>query len=242
MSATRFWLEWCMGGLALVSVWLAVQPDTEFHHVVSWSIGGVFALEYGVRLRRAERKWAFVRGNLVDLVAIAPWDLLRTMRLIRLVRVLRLLRGIQVLWRVGGHVRGVMRTNGLAYALGITGLLVIAAGLVMPHVEPGITTPADGVWWSLVTATTVGYGDIAPRTQEGRIIAAVLMLVGIGALGMITGSIATYFLGSQGSRNPHVRHIQRQLDGWDEMSPEERRVLAQLVIALVRDSGDERGT
>ncbi len=232
------WWELVMGVLAIASVWLAVQPDTEFHHVASLTVWGVFAAEYLWRLLRARDKVAFVRSNLLDLVAVLPWDFLRAARLIRLVRVFRFLRGIEVLWRIGRHVTGILKTNGLAYTLGATALLIVGAGYVIQTVEPGITNPADGIWWSLVTATTVGYGDIAPKTQEGRLIAAVLMLVGIGAIGMITGSIATYFIGSHGSSNAHVRHIQRQLDAWDEMSAEERRTIAHLVHALAHDPRD----
>ena len=52
----------------------------------------------------------------------------------------------------------------------------------------------ESIWWSFVTATTVGYGDISPVSLGGRIIASMLMLVGIGTIGMLTGTIATYFL------------------------------------------------
>ncbi len=230
------WFELVMGALAAVSVWLAVQPDTNFYHRLSMAIWLVFVVDYGARLLFARRKLGFIRANWIDLIAILPGDLMRGLRLIRMVRVFRFVRGIGVLWRTSHHVRGVLRTNGLIYALGLTVMLVIAAGYVIPQVEPGIGTPADGIWWSLVTATTVGYGDIAPRTHEGRLIAAILMLVGIGTIGMITGSIATYFMGVQGSRNPHVRHLQRQLDDWDGMSPEERLAVARLVGALAREN------
>lgn len=58
----------------------------------------------------------------------------------------------------------------------------------------------DSLWWSFVTTTTVGYGDISPRTGLGRIIATILMLVGIGFLSMLTGTIATFFLGKKEER------------------------------------------
>ncbi len=236
------WFETSMGALALVSVWLAFQPDTEFHHRASLVVWIVFALDYLVRLVRAPDKLAFVRGNVPDLIAVLPWDFLRAARLIRLVRVLRFLRGVEVLWRVGRHIRGVLGTNGLGYALAVTTTLAVLGGLLIRQVEPGITSTADGLWWGLVTATTVGYGDIAPRTQAGRLIAAVLMLVGIGTVGMITGSIATYFIGSRGSRNAHVRHVQSRLDAWDEMDADERREVARVLQALAAEEreGPER--
>lgn len=228
-------LELLMAAMALASVWLAVQPDTEANHLAGIAIWGVFLVEYVVRLARAPVKRTFVKDNLFDLVAILPWDFLRAARLVRLVRVLRLLRGVEVLWRVGRHLSGILRTNGLVYALAVTALLVVGAGFVIQQVEPGIATAGDGIWWSLVTATTVGYGDIAPRTQEGRLIAAVLMLVGIGAIGMLTGSIATYFIGSRGSSNPHVRHVQQRLDEWDAMNASQRREVVRLLHALATD-------
>ena len=51
----------------------------------------------------------------------------------------------------------------------------------------------DALWWAFVTSTTVGYGDISPSTGAGRIVAVILMLMGIGLVSMLTGTIATYF-------------------------------------------------
>jgi voltage-gated potassium channel len=137
-----------------------------------------------------------------------------------------------VLWRVSEHARGVLKTNQLAYVMMFTAAMVVAGGIIIHEIEPEIGTVADGVWWSMVTASTVGYGDISPRTGEGRVLAALLMLIGIGTIGMITGSIATYFIGARGSRNPHIQHVQRELDRWEEMTPEERRAVVRVLEAL----------
>lgn len=91
-----------------------------------------------------------------------------------------------------------------------------------------------------MTATTVGYGDISPKTAEGRLIAGILMLAGIGTIGMGTGSIATYFLGARGSANPHIRHLQRELDSWDDLSPTQKGQLASILAAMARHDAGER--
>src|SRR6185312_9490381 len=60
-----------------------------------------------------------------------------------------------------------------------------------------IKTAGDAVWWSISTFTTVGYGDVYPTTMEGRILAMVLMMSGIGLFGILSGLAASFFLGSK---------------------------------------------
>lgn len=69
-------------------------------------------------------------------------------------------------------------------------VLVIISSLLIILLEPGLSLP-DAIWWSIVTMTTVGYGDIAPVTFGGRVIAFVLMFFGIGVLAALTASIAS---------------------------------------------------
>lgn len=70
--------------------------------------------------------------------------------------------------------------------------LFFIAAVPIYFLEPFITTYSDAIWWSTVTVTAIGYK--AAETMIGRLIAALLMIVGLGLLGMITGSIATYFI------------------------------------------------
>lgn len=71
----------------------------------------------------------------------------------------------------------------------------------------------------------------------GRLVAVLLMIVGIGTLSMITGSIAIYFIGigQPSTSSSHIQHIETQLKRWDESSPAERRQLARLLTALAEE-------
>jgi voltage-gated potassium channel len=84
----------------------------------------------------------------------------------------------------------------------------------------------------VVTATTVGYGDISPSTTAGRIIAILLMVTGISAMSMVTASVATYFLRHAKTRNVHIEHIREQLDDWDKMDTPQRKQLIAMLAAL----------
>lgn len=229
------WLyEGTMAFLAVTVIWLLTLPDEGWIRVANLVIWAIFVVDYGVRLALASDRRRFVRQNIPDLIAIMPLDYLRVFRLARLVRVVR---AATVLWRVSKDVRGIVGTNGLGYVLLVTFFLVVTGGIAIWVLEPGIDTLGDGIWWSIVTITTVGYGDISPASPLGRVVAVLLMIAGIGTVGMITGSIATYFigLGQQETSNSHVRHIQAQLKRWDATSPEERRQLAALLMTLAKE-------
>lgn len=229
-----FWIyEASMGALAVLVVWLLTVPDRGWVRVANLAIWAVFGVDYFTRLALATDRRQFVRRNLPDLVAILPLDFLRVARVARLARLVRLVRAGRVVWRVSAHFRGVLGTNGLGWVLLCTVVVVVGGGFAAWAAEPAFDRFPDALWWAVVTATTVGYGDLSPETPQARLIAVVLMLVGIGTLGMITGSIATYFVGHhQPNGNAQVDMIREQLAGWDDLAPLERRRLAAMLGAL----------
>ena len=233
--------ETVMVTLAVTVIALLSQPDEGWIRVANMAIWGVFVLDYFTRLALSGNRKTFFRRNIIDLVAILPADFFRAARALRVLRILRLLRATTVLWRVSSTIRGIAGTNALGWVLAASGLVVlIGAGAVM-IAEPQLGDFGDALWWSIVTATTVGYGDLAPASVVGRIVAVLLMIVGIGTIGMITGSIATFFLQGSGQRtNPHVEHLKQMLEQWDELTGGERRQAATLLAAMVDEDAEPK--
>lgn len=147
----------------------------------------LFGVDYVARLVLSHDRWGFVRGNLFDL-AILVLPMLRPLRLLRLLTLLRVLNRT-----TAGSLRGRVVT----YAVGATSLLIVVGGLAITQAERGaegstIEHVGDGLWWAVVTMTTVGYGDEYPVTATGRCIAVVLMAMGITLLGVVTATLASW--------------------------------------------------
>jgi voltage-gated potassium channel len=160
--------------------------------VVTWL---VFLADYVVQARHLEHygRTAFGRFDLFVVIATAPWFLFPgaqaggfvvLLRLARLARLVMATRGARRLFERLGRV--------VAAAAGI----VLIGSLVAYHAEhptnPGFATVGDSLWWGIVTLTTVGYGDIVPKTATGRWVAVIIMVTGIAVLGLLAGSLASF--------------------------------------------------
>ncbi|WP_329120969.1 potassium channel family protein [Streptomyces sp. NBC_01353] len=171
-----------------------VAPDAgrrvhELCLAMEWVVWGAFAVDYAVRLTLAPAKWQFVRGHPLDLLAV----------LLPLVQPLRLLRLVSTLLLVGRRARMAPQIKLTTYVAGAVVGLLMFGSLAVLHVERAapngnIKTLGDAVWWSFTTMTTVGYGDHAPTTGLGRVLAVGLMLSGIALLGVVTANIAAWFI------------------------------------------------
>ncbi|CAM3131947.1 voltage-gated potassium channel [Williamsia muralis] len=148
-----------------------------------------FVIDYLVRLGLAgERLRWFVR-HLPELLIVA-------LPVLRPLRLLRLLAVLAVLHRVAGQA---IRGRVLAYTVVACLMLIFVASLAILDTERGsddatIRNFEDALWWSITTVTTIGYGDYAPTTLTGRMIAVGLMIGGISLIGVVTASIATWIV------------------------------------------------
>ncbi|MDT8862153.1 potassium channel family protein [Alkalihalobacillus sp. MEB130] len=186
-----FTYEIAMALLALTSV-IFMMSENPFIQNLDYYIWMIFVVDVSVRFIVSENKWEYVKRNPFDIIAIIPLD--NIFRLARLARLVRLLRAFAIISHYLKPFYQVIRTNHLDRVLATLFILIFVAAIPIQLLEPSIPTYTDAVWWAIVTATTVGYGDISPVTIVGRLIAIVLMLFGIGLLGMVTSSIASYFM------------------------------------------------
>jgi len=159
-----------------------------------------FFLDFVYRLLSARSKHEYFlrQYGWADLLASLPIQQAKILRIFRLLRVLRLLRVYgarniaRSLWRD--------RAGSALLTLLLMGILVLEFGslwvLNIEHNADGanITTASDALWYVIVTISTVGYGDRFPVTNSGRIIGALILLVGVGIFGTFTGYLANLFL------------------------------------------------
>ncbi len=154
-----------------------------------------------VRLWLAPDRWRFFKANIPDLIIVAV-PMLRPLRILRSVRLLRLLRLARLAaFAVEGihEARSILRRRGLSWVLLIVAALVLVAAALVLNFEQdapngNISSYPDALWWAVTTITTVGYGDRFPLSPAGRGVAVVLMVAGIAMFGIVTASIAAYFV------------------------------------------------
>lgn len=167
--------------------------------VTSAAVWVLFWVDIVVRLRLASDRRRFLRGHLFDLTVLAL-PILRPLRAVRLVMVVLTISRRTEVWARGRLAVYVATTTALLVL--VSALAVLDAERVAP--DSNITSFDDALWWSTVTITTVGYGDHYPVTTMGRFVALGLMIGGIGLIGFVTGSLATWIVErvSAGSGQP----------------------------------------
>ncbi len=242
-------------GIAVVLESNVLLRDSYLEFFVAFELFSViiFSIEYVTRLwaatekpqyaglspLRARLRYTFSPMALVDLLAIAPFYLallipidLRYLRLFRLLRLLKLSHYFD-----GLHVFGsVLRREGgaIAGALMIMIVLIVISACLMFTVEnaaqPGhFENIAQAIWWAVVTLTTVGYGDITPVTYGGKLLAIVIMLLGVGTMALPAGILAARFSEELQSRREMLRgRVQDALEdgvleNWEHSALDELR-------------------
>lgn len=212
-------VEWSLFFLALLLVPLILiqvtttDPQTLFAvEIANALIWLAFAADLVYLYRRSSDPRAFARQHWLDLAIVLlspPFILPAEVASLRLLRILRLVRLLAVVGRLQKGTGRALGRQGLAY-IGVLGAFFVFVGGVSIHeLEPDrAPTVWEGMWWAIVTLTTVGYGDISPATFEGRVLAAFLMVSGLAVVGALAGSIGALFLGGDAGPSETERRLE----------------------------------
>jgi voltage-gated potassium channel len=189
-------------------------------YLAEWGFTALFTAEYLARLACAPRPWRYARSffGVVDLLAIVPTYLslvlagsqlllvVRALRMLRVFRVLKLARYVseaavlQQALRASGPKIGVFLYTVLTLVAIIGTLMYVIEGP-----ERGFTSIPTGIYWAIVTLTTVGYGDISPATPAGRLLASMAMILGYGIIAVPTGIVTVEMSRAQAGGAPTAR-------------------------------------
>ena len=170
-----------------------------------WFFTGIFTIEYLFRLVSVRRpiRYAVSFYGIVDVLAIIPTYLslifagaqsllvIRALRLLRIFRILKLGEYVSESRVLMQALRASQRKITVFLAAVLTLVLIIGAMMHLIEGEAGgFTSIPESVYWAIVTMTTVGYGDIAPKTVLGQVLASALMIIGYGIIAVPTGIVS----------------------------------------------------
>jgi len=168
---------------------VAVPPDVEeVLEAVNWLIWAVFAFELGLMTYLAPNRRQYLREHWVDVLTV----------LVPFLRSVRVLRIVIVGARLWTEAKVLIYQRTFSTVAMTSVISALTAATLMYVVERGgdgpIQSYPDALWWAAATVTTVGYGDVFPKTPAGRGIAFLLMLIGISVFGVLTARVAALFV------------------------------------------------
>ncbi len=226
-------------------LWLQLASMT------SWLIWWAFVADgmlklatYGVGWLRTWVAWVSIVIIVLSYPALTQWiaaarvaRLARFGRAGRVLNVIRLLRLGVIITRALSGLRRILNPRSFPYvALAVAGIVLIGgAALYFAEIEGTEGSVEDALWWAVVTVTTVGYGDITPATTLGRIVAGVVMIVGITFVSLLTAHIASHLtLENQEDMAEKMEAGMARLEERQERMSAELKRLAEKIDGLQR--------
>lgn len=192
--------------------------ETELH-IIEWSLTALFTVEYILRLVSVRKPWRYVFSfyGLVDLLSILPTYLslfvpgtqyllaIRILRLLRIFRILKLASYISESRVLLTALHASKRKISVFIVAVLTIVTVVGSLMyVIEGEEHGFVDIPTSMYWAIVTLTTVGYGDLSPKTGMGKLLASAVMILGYGIIAVPTGIVTGELIRAAKSASTHV--------------------------------------
>ncbi len=226
------WFDIVLFILIITSVFLVMlesvkEIDAEYHKVLltlEWVITIFFSIEYIARIISIKKpfKYIFSFYGIIDFVSTIPLyisyifagsQVLLAVRALRLLRIFRILKLVQFMGEASQLKKALKASRAkIAVFIYVVLILSVIMGTIMYLIEDdaaGFTSIPRSIYWAIVTLTTVGYGDIAPQTSLGQLIATIVMILGYGIIAVPTGIVTSEFAKQGGNQEEEI-HLNTQ--------------------------------
>lgn len=227
-----------MGAIMMILELMYKLPISvvETFYYINLIICYIFFMDYIIRLGLSKNKMNFIINNLVDLISIIPvfgiskmiytLNIGKIIDLKLLIKITKVLILMILIIKFKNKIRESVKINKFNYMLVLTTIIIVLAAVIIALLEN--MSFGDAIWWSFVTFTTVGYGDVLLTTNTGRIVAILLMIFGIGFIGVTTSTIAAYIINNDGKKkrkrdfkDETIDFIKYKIDNLDSLSDSE---------------------
>lgn len=199
--------------VVLAAMVLVETENTEVQSILSVADNILcifFLTDFLVTLIKTDNKRKYLTGwGIIDLLSSIPSvEILRVGRLGRIIRLARIFRMIKSTSVITSFLLQKRKESAFLAILLISVILILSSSVSILYVEQGIDganikTAEDAMWWAITTITTVGYGDRYPVSTEGRLLASMLMVAGIGIFGTFTGLVSSWFMQTTVKESAH---------------------------------------
>lgn len=208
----------------------------ESFYYINFIVSIVFLFDYIIRLATSRIKINFIFNNGIDFLSSIPFIVVANLIYkfnififidlkVRL-EIIKVILLIILIIKFKNKIKETVKVNKFNYLLIVTTIIIVLGAVIIALLEN--MTFGDAIWWSFVTFTTVGYGDVLLTTTLGRFVAIILMILGIGFIGITTSTIAAYLVNKDirkdrkgNFRDETIEFIKYKIDDLDNISDEE---------------------
>lgn len=208
----------------------------ESFYYINFIVSLLFLFDYIIRISISSKKINFIFNNVIDFLSSVPFivignivyrlNIFTFIDLKLRLEIIKVTLLIILIIKFKNKIKETVKVNKFNYLLIVTTIIIVLGAVIIALLEN--MTFGDAIWWSFVTFTTVGYGDVLLTTTLGRFVAIILMILGIGFIGITTSTIAAYIVNKdirkdkkRNFRDETIEFIKYKIDDLDNISDEE---------------------